>query len=538
MSAETGSGPSGPGAATPPSTVAATTADSGGAGATDSGAGAASEHHHLTAPGRGNSTLIFLTLALGSGAYTVLQSMVLPALPVIQHDVHTSQETTTWLLTAFLLSASIATPILGRVGDLFGKRRMLLIVFTALGIGSLLSGLTDSIGLLIVARVIQGLAGAIFPLSYGIIRDEFPPSRVPAAIGLMSAMLGIGSGLGIVLAGPIINAFSWHWLFWFPLMVSGLALVATVIFIPESPVRASGTVNLGAALALAAWLVALLLGLSEGSVWGWTSAGTLGLFAAAVVTFVLWTWVENHSSVPLIDLKMMRIPAVWWTNIAALLLGVGMYSTFIVVPPLLQTPRSVGYGLGASVTVSGLYMLPSTAAMLVISLYIGRLTSRFGAKLPLVIGCVLTAASFGILLGSHFHPWGFIAMSCVQGIGIGLAFSSMANLIIQAVPIESTGVATGMNSNIRTIGGSIGSGVVASLLAAGVLPSGYPKESGYSISLVVLLIATIVAAVAGALVPVARARSGGSGSPVEGLVAEPAAPSQLASGQVVAPAAS
>jgi MFS family permease len=516
--------------------VAATTADSGGAGATDSGSGAG-DQHHVRAPGRGNSTVIFLTLALGSGAYTVLQSMVLPALPVIQHDVHTSQQTATWLLTAFLLSASIATPILGRVGDLFGKRRMLLIVFTALGVGSLLSGLTDSIGLLILARVIQGLAGAIFPLSYGIVRDEFPPSRVPAAIGLMSAMLGIGGGLGIVLAGPIINAFSWHWLFWFPLMVSGLALVATVIFIPESPVRASGSVNLKAAAALAAWLVALLLGLSEGSVWGWTSPGTLGLFAAAAVTFALWTWVENHSTMPLIDLKMMRIPAVWWTNIAALLLGVGMYSTFIVVPPFLQTPRGVGYGLGASVTISGLYMLPSTGAMLVISLYIGRITSRFGAKVPLVIGCALTAASFGILLVSHYHPWGFIAMACVQGVGIGLAFSSMANLIIEAVPIGSTGAATGMNSNIRTIGGSIGSGVVASLLAAGTLPSGYPKQSSYSTSLVVLLVATLIAAVAGALVPVARARSGGSAQAVEGLVAEPAVPSQLASGQVVAPAA-
>ncbi|ADP82730.1 MFS transporter [Pseudofrankia inefficax] len=513
MSAEPGSGPTGPGTAL-------------------------GSQHHVRAPGRGNPTLIFLTLALGAGAYTVLQSMVLPALPTIQRDVHTSQVTVTWLLTAFLLSASIATPILGRLGDLFGKRLMLLIVFTALSVGSLLAGVSNSIGLLIIARVIQGLAGAIFPLSYGIIRDEFPPARVPAAIGLMSAMLGIGSGLGIVLSGPIINAFSWHWLFWFPLMVSVLALVATVFFVPESPVRASGTVNIGAAIALAAWLVALLLGLSQGTSWGWTAPGTLGLFAAAVATFALWAWVENRSAVPLIDLKMMRIPAVWWTNVAALLLGVGMYATFILVPPLMQTPRRIGYGLGASVTQSGLYMLPSTAAMLVTSLYIGRLTSRFGAKPPLVAGCALTAASFGLLIVAHDQPWNFIVMTAIQGIGIGLAFSSMANLIIEAVPIEATGAATGMNSNIRTIGGSIGSGVVASLLASGALPSGYPKESSYSTSMIVLVVATVVAAVAAALVPVVRSRSAGSGPAPEGIVAEPAAPGQLASGQVTAPAAS
>jgi MFS family permease len=468
-------------------------------------------HHAPRAPGRGNPTLIFVTLALGASAYTVLQSMVLPALPVIQHDLHASQVTVSWLLTAFLLSASIATPILGRVGDLFGKRLMLLIVFAALSVGSLISGLSDSVGLLIVARVIQGLAGAIFPLSFGIIRDEFPPARVPAAVGLMSGMLGIGSGLGIVLAGPIVAALSWHWLFWFPLMVSTVALLATLVFIPESPVRATGTVNLAAAGALAAWLVALLLGLSEGSSWGWAAPGTIGLLAGAVVMFGVWALVESRSSVPLIDLRMMRIPAVWWTNVAALLLGVGMYASLIVVPPLMQTPKNVGYGLGASVTLSGLYMLPGTAMMLVVGLVIGQVTARFGAKLPLVVGSVLAAGAFVVLIVTRDEPWAFIVMSGVQGIGIGLAFSSMANLIIEAVPIESTGVATGMNANIRTIGGSIGSGVVASLLAADTLPSGYPKESGYTLSMVVLCAATLVAAAASALVPARRTGAAGAG---------------------------
>ncbi|MBL7500592.1 MFS transporter [Frankia sp. CNm7] len=462
-------------------------------------------------PGRGSPTLIFVTLALGASAYTVLQSLVLPALPVIQRDLHTSQATSSWLLTAFLLSASIATPILGRVGDLVGKRQMLLVVFAALSVGSLISGLADSIGVLILARVIQGLAGAIFPLSYGIIRDEFPAARVPAAIGLMSGMLGIGSGLGVVLAGPIVDALSWHWLFWFPLMVSGLALVATFVFIPDSPARATGSVNLPAAGALAAWLVALLLGLSKGSTWGWASGGTIGLFAAAVVLFGVWVLVESRSAVPLIDLQVMRIPAVWWTNIAALLLGIGMYASFIVVPPLMQTPTSVGYGLGASVTLSGLYMLPGTAAMLVVGVLIGRITDRFGAKLPLVVGSVIAAAACALLVAVHNEPWSFIVMSAVQGIGIGLAFSSMANLIIQSVPVEATGAATGMNANIRTIGGSIGSGIIASVLAAGTLPSGYPKESGYVIGMVVLGAATLVAALAGALVPTARARAGRAG---------------------------
>jgi EmrB/QacA subfamily drug resistance transporter len=464
--------------------------------------------------------VIFVTLALGASAYTVLQALVLPALPVIQRDVHTSQATSSWLLTAFLLSASIATPILGRIGDLFGKRRMLLVVFTALSVGSLIAGLADSISVLILARVIQGLAGAIFPLGFGIIRDEFPARRVPGAIGLMSGMLGVGSGLGVVLAGPIIDALSWHWLFWFPLMVSALALVATFVFIPESPVRATGSVNLPAAGALAAWLVALLLGLSKGSSWGWASAGTIGLFVAAVALFGVWVLVESRSAVPLIDLRVMRIPAVWWTNAAALLLGIGMYATIIVVPPMMQSPKSINYGLGASVTLAGLFMLPGTLAMLVVGIMIGRITDRFGAKLPLVVGSVLAAVASAELVFMHSSWWNYVFMSAVQGIGIGLAFSSMANLIIQSVPIEATGAATGMNANIRTIGGSIGSGIVASIVASGALPSGYPRESSYVTSLALLTAASLAAAFAGGVVPVRRARSGRTG----GAVAVPAQP--------------
>jgi len=468
-------------------------------------------HPHAHACGRGNTTAIFVTLVLGASAYTVLQSLVLPALPAIRGDLHSSQATMSWLLTAYLLSASIATPILGRVGDLYGKQRMLLVVFAALSVGSLMAGLTDSVAVLIVARVIQGLAGAIFPLAFGIIRDEFPAARVPAAIGLMSGMLGIGSGLGIVLAGPIVESLGWHWLFWFPLMVAGIALVATILFIPASPGRATGSVNLPAAGALGAWLLALLLGLSKGFTWGWASAGTIGLFAAAVTLFALWIMMESRSAVPLIDLQMMRVPAVWWTNVTALLLGIGMYASFIVVPPMMQTPTSAGYGLGASVTLSGLYMLPGTGGMLVAGLLIGRINDRFGARLPLIVGSVVAAAACGLLVVTHDAPWAFVVMSGVQGLGIGLAFSSIANLIIESVPIETTGAATGMNANIRTIGGSIGSGIIASVLASGALSNGYPRESNYVVSLAILGGATLAAALASALVPAARARSGRAG---------------------------
>ncbi|AEH11501.1 MULTISPECIES: MFS transporter [Protofrankia] len=448
--------------------------------------------------------ITFAALTLGTAGYTLLQSMVLPALPVIQRDLHTSQTTATWVLTAYLLSASVATPILGRLGDMFGKKKMLVVVYASLTAGSLLAALTSSVGVLIVARVIQGLGGGLFPLSFGIIRDEFPARRVPGAIGMMSGMLGIGSAFGIVIAGPVVDHLSWHWLFWIPLIMSAIATLATALFIPESPVRNPGRVNLPAAALLSGWLVALLLGLNRGSAWGWTSGGTLALFGAAVALVVLWIQVEERSAVPLIDMTMMRVPAVWWTNVAALLLGVGMYSTFIVIPPFLQAPPEAGYGFDASVTTSGLYMLPTSMAMIIMSSLIGKITVRRGAKQPLVVGSLLASVPFLILSVAHREPWEFFIATTIQGIGIGLAFSSMSNLIIEAVPPTQTGAATGMNANIRTIGGSIGSQVVTSILASGALASGLPSEHGYSVSFAVLAVSMVAAAVAAAIVPVRR----------------------------------
>ena len=219
----------------------------------------------------------FTVLLLGVSAYALLQSLVLPVLPTIQHDLHTSQSTVTWLLTAYLLSASIFTPILGRVGDMVGKERMLVVTLSALAIGSAMAGLSRSIGLLIVARVVQGIGGAVLPLSFGIIRDEFPPGKVATGVGVVAAMAAVGGGAGIVLAGPIVSHLDYHWLFWIPLVITVIAAVCAFLFVPESPVRTPGHVSWLAALLLSGWLVALLIGVSEAPSWGWGSPDVIGL---------------------------------------------------------------------------------------------------------------------------------------------------------------------------------------------------------------------------------------------------------------------
>ena len=347
----------------------------------------------------------------------------------------------------------------------------------------------------------QGAGGAVFPLAFGIIRDEFPPPKVAGAIGFMSAILGVGVGTGIVLAGPIVEHLSYHWLFWIPLVMSLGATVCTFIFVPESPVRAPGHINWAGALLMSSWLVTGLLAVSYGPTWGWRSDSVLGLFGATAILMVLWIRSESRSPSPTVDMKMMRIPAVWSTNLAAMLFGFGMFAMFIIVPQFAQTPRSVGYGFGASVTQSGLYLLPFAMAMLFIAPLTGRLSAAIGSKPILIVGSLFAASSYGLLALAHSHPWNIYAAAGLLGIGVAFGFASMSNLIIEAVPASQTGVATGMNTNIRNIGAALGSGVATSLVVSGSLVHGYPKEHGFVLAFVVCGAALIVAAVAGLMIP-------------------------------------
>jgi len=443
----------------------------------------------------------FIVLLLAVIAYSLLQSLVVPVLHTFQTELHTSQSTATWLLTVFLLSASIFTPILGRVGDMVGKERMLVVTLLALATGTILAGLSQSIGLLIVARAIQGVGGAVLPLSFGIIRDEFPATKVATGVGIVAAMAAVGGGAGIVLAGPIVSHLSYHWLFWFPLMISAVAAVCAFFFVPESPVRTPGRISWWGAVLLSGWLVALLVGVSEAPTWGWGSAKVLGLIALAVILGVAWVIVEYRSKEPLVDMRMMRVPAVWTNNLVALLLGVGMYSAIGFIPQFLQTPSANGYGFGASIIQSGLYLLPLTVTMFIVGMLSGRIAAAIGSKAAVVIGSVFSLVGYLMLAFAHTHPWEIYTASALLGIGIGLAFAAMSNLIVQAVPPAQTGVASGMNANIRTIGGAIGAGIMSSIVTSTLLHSGYPAETGYRDGFAFLAAVTAVAIVAGVLIP-------------------------------------
>ena len=447
--------------------------------------------------------VILAVLCAAGLAYAVLSSAVIPALPTFQHALHTSETGATWLLTAFLLSASVGTSVIGRLGDIYGKEKLLLWTLLVLAFGTLLAALSNSLALLIVARVIQGVAGGIFPLAFSIARDEFPVDRVAGSIGLMSSILGVGGGLGLVLGAIISEHLGWHWLFWIPLIVTVVAAACTWRWIPESPVRAPGKVNWLAAAVMTLGMCLLLIGIAQTTSWGWGSPKSLALMLGGLVVIAVWVAIEVRSDQPLVDMTMMRIRGVWTTNLAAFLIGGGMYSSFIVFPQFAQLPKSTGFGFGASVVVSSLYLLPAAVGMGALGSLTGRVARRFGSKFALVVGSAITAAAFVWSAIQHGHPYDILISCALLGIGMGFAFSALGNLIVGAVEPHQTGVASGMNTVMRTLGGALGGQISATFIAHNTF-HGLPTITGFTDTYWMATGFLLVAVLAGLLVPVAR----------------------------------
>ncbi len=439
------------------------------------GARAASPAH------RPNSTLIIVYLALGGLSYAVLQSLVAPALGTIGRDLGTTTSGASWVLTAYLLSAAVLTPILGRLGDMVGKRRVLIVVLAILLVGAVLAALAPSLGVLIAARALQGAAGAVLPLSIGIVRDELPKERVSVTIGLLSAVFGIGAGVGIVAAGPIVQALSWHWLFWLPAALVVVALLGVVFGMPESPVRKAGRLDLAGTAIVAVALVSLLLAISEGETWGWGDGKTVGLLAVGAVALVVFVLVELRVASPLIDVRLFRIRGVWTAHVVALVFGFAMFGTFVLVPTLLQLPKIVGYGFGQTVSAAGLFLLPTVLAMIVAGPVAGILVRRVGPKPPMLVGGLSVTAAFVLPAASHAQLWQVVVSGVLTGVGIGLALAATSNAIIESVPAEQTGEAISANTVVRTIGSSVGTAVIAALISANTTAQGLPLDRAFTI---------------------------------------------------------
>ena len=274
-------------------------------------------------------------------------------------------------------------------------------------------------------------------------------------------------GFGLVIAGPIIASLGWRWLFWLPLAVLVPIAGAVVRWVPRSPVRTPAPVDSPSAALMIAGLSALLVAVSEASVWGLSSARTLGLLGAGALLVAAWVRHELASGNPLVDMRMMALRGVWTTNLAAFLLGVGMYASIALVPALVELPRTSGVGFGGSVTAAGLFMLPTAAPQLLVGPFTGRIARRIGSRSQLLIGVALMLGAYLALTFAHGHAWELIIATGALGLGLGFGLAALANLIVGAVGPRQTGVATAMNTVMRTLGGAFGAAIATECLARG-----------------------------------------------------------------------
>jgi EmrB/QacA subfamily drug resistance transporter len=459
---------------------------------------------------------VLFVLLLAGVSFALSQTLVIPALPDIASNVHASPAAASWILSGFLLSASISTPIVGKLGDVYGKGRVLTLVLILFSVGGVVCALAHSIAVLIVGRVIQGVAGGVFPLAFGIIRDTFPPDKVASGLGLVSAILGIGAGIGLPLSGVIADGIGVQWLFWISLIALPAALAAHRL-VPASPASRRIRIDWVGAALLSAALAAVLLAVTEANDWGWSSAQTIGLFAAGGLLFGIWIWVESRVDEPLIDLDVLRGRAVATTNLTGLLVGFAMFSSFLLIPQFAQAPEGSGYGFGDSVSQAGLLLVPAAIFQLVAGPLAGGLGARIGFRTTLATGAGLATMAFVFLALEHAHPWHFIVSAALLGCGISFAFASMANLIVGAVPQAEVGVATGINTIMRTVGGAFGAAVATAILTGNTIAgSSLPSEGAYTAAFVLSAVGGVLAIGAALLVPTRaaeRARAASAAAP-------------------------
>ncbi|MEV4109731.1 MFS transporter [Nonomuraea sp. NPDC049695] len=451
------------------------------------------------------SGAIISVLAAAGITVSLMQTLIVPLIATLPTLLHTTPADAFWAITATLLAGAVAMPVSGRLGDLYGKRRVMMASALLLAVGSLVCAPANSLAPMVIGRTLQGLGMGVIPLGIAIMRDVLPPERLGSAIGLMSSSLGVGGALGLPAAALVAQYVSWHALFWAAAGLGLLMSVLILLIVPESPVKSPGRFDFVGAAGLAAGLVLLLLPISKGSDWGWTSGTTLGMFAAAAVILLLWGWWELRSPAPLIDLRTSVRRQVLMTNLASIVIGFAMYAMSLITPQLLQLPAATGYGLGRSMVEAGLWMAPSGLMMMAISPVAARLSAARGPKTSLLLGTVIIAAGYLMALGLMGHAWGVLVFSAVVAAGIGFAYAAMPSIIMSAVPLTETAAANGLNSLMRSIGTSCASAVLGAVLANLTIkfgPATLPSEAGFRAGFIIgggvaLLAALIVLAIPG-----------------------------------------
>jgi len=482
---------------------------------------------------RARPTMIVTMLSLCGIVVSLQQTFLLPLLAELPRLLDTTASGASWLVTATLLAGAIATPTVSRLADMFGKRRMVLAALAVSVAGSLLGSLSQELPLLIAARALQGVGMALVPVGIAIMRDELPRDRVSFGVAMMSATLAIGAGAGLPLSGLISEHLDWHACFWLTGAVGVALIVGVRTIIPESPVRTGGRFDIRGAALLSTALTAILVVLTKGAQWGWTSAVTLSLVLCGLLTLVVWVPLELRTPQPLVDVRVASRRAVLLVNVASVFAGFAMYSNMLVSMQILQMPVTTGYGLGLDTLHAGLWMVPNAAAFGLMAPVSSTVTRRLGPQATLMCGAAVMVSTY---VGRAFWSDNLtqvVVGSVLVGVGTSLAYSAMPTLIMRAVPVTETASANGLNVLLRSLGTSAASASAAAITTASMTTvAGVHYPSSSSLTLVFGLAAASAAVTVVLGVPLLRMRENAEESDRSGAE-HTGADTQVVRGQVV-----
>ncbi|MEO7123769.1 MAG: MFS transporter [Lacisediminihabitans sp.] len=444
------------------------------------------------------------TLA-GSGLVAAfMQTLVTPVIPELPQLLSTNLADSSWVLIATLLAAAITTPISGRLGDMYGKRFIVLILLSIMAAGSIVCALSDTLIPMIVGRSLQGVGLGVIALGISILRDVIHPKNLGAAVAIVSATLGVGGAIGLPIAAVIAQNLDWHYLFWLATCLSVVMVALVAWIIPVSTLKTSGRFDFVGSAMFAIALVGILLSISKGNEWGWTSPMTLGLLIGGFVVLILMGWFELKTRDPLIDLRVAARRPVLLTNLASIAIGFAFFITTAALPVLLEAPTTTGVGLGQSLLIASLCLMPLGIVMFILSPVAARLSNARGPRTSLILGSLVIALSFALGTVLMSAVWHVILISTLVGVGVGFAYAAMPTLIMHSVPPSETAAANGLNSVMRTLGSTVAASVVGVILSSNVVRSGgieIPTAPAFQLVFALGSIVVVVGVILAAFIP-------------------------------------
>ena len=412
-------------------------------------------------------------------------TLVVPVQAELPTLLGASREDTAWVVTATLLAAAIFTPIAGRLGDMYGKRRIVLLLLALLVVGSVIAAVSTSLFGVVIGRTLQGAVAGVVPLGIAILRDVLPTGRLPSAVALVSATVGVGAALGLAVGALVTAHADWHVLFWLTAGL-GVACFGLVLWIvPVSVLRSPGGFDIAGAIGLALGLTGILVAISRGDQWGWLSPATVGLGLGGLVTLLVWGWYELRIPEPLLDLRVAGRRPVLLTNLASIGIGFALFSSNIIFPQILELPIQSGAGFGLSRFAASLIVMPAGLVMIVVAPLSGRLSRVMGPRILLIMGAITLMTAYGFVLVAGNEVWHILASNLLIGIGIGFAFAAMPLLIMQSVPQSETGASNGLNALFRSLGTTAAAAVMGAVLAASSTVEGgaqIPTAAGFQLT--------------------------------------------------------